>query len=400
MKTELSQFKESIQNELENHILPFWNNLCDYEKGGFYGYVSGDTLQTDKNAPKGVILHSRILWFYSNFYLTLGNKDCLEKAKHCFEFLKNYCVDRENGGVYWMVNADGTVNDSMKHTYCMAFFIYAMSSYYDASKDKEALDLAMSVFNTIETKCTDDVAYLEAQSREFELVENDALSENGLMADKTMNTVLHLIEAYTELYRVSGDKKVLERLKFQLNLTYERIYDKEGSKLLVFFDKNMDVIGDIHSYGHDIEATWLLDRACDIIEDKEISEKISSMNKKIVENIASIAYEKGALNNERDKTEISKVHIWWVQAEGVVGFLNAYQRYNEPKYLEISETIWDYIKNNIVDKREGGEWHNLIDEKGNFDRTQAEADPWKCPYHNGRMCFEIIKRLEARSKIL
>ncbi len=386
-------FKDEIQNELENHIIPFWNNLRDDEKGGFYGKMGSD-LKVIKDAPKGVILHSRILWFYSNCYLTLKRKDCLENARHCFEFLSKYCVDRENGGVYWAVNADGTVNDSMKHTYCQAFFIYAMSSYYDASGDSAALDLAMEVFNTVETKCVDNVAYLEAQSKEFQLVENDALSENGLMADKTMNTVLHLIEAYTELYRVSHDQKVLERLKFQLNLTYDKIYDKEKRQLLVFFDKGMNVIGDIHSYGHDIEATWLLDRACDIIKDKEITEKISAMNKAIVANIASIAFQNGALNNERDKTEINKTRIWWVQAESVVGFYNGWQRYGDKAYKLIAETIWLYIKNNVVDKREGGEWYSEVDENGNPDMSLNVVDPWKCPYHNGRMCMEIIKRAE------
>lgn len=386
-------FKDEIQNELENHIIPFWNKLRDDEKGGFYGKMGSD-LKVIKDAPKGVILHSRILWFYSNCYLTLKRKDCLENARHCYEFLSKYCVDRENGGVYWAVNADGTVNDSMKHTYCQAFFIYAMSSYYDASGDKAALDLAMEVFNTVETKCVDDVAYLEAQSKEFQLVENDALSENGLMADKTMNTVLHLIEAYTELYRVSHDQKVLERLKFQLNLTYDKIYDKEKRQLLVFFDKNMDVIGDIHSYGHDIEATWLLDRACDIIKDKEITEKISAMNKAIVANIASIAFQNGALNNERDKNEINKTRIWWVQAESVVGFYNGWQRYGDKAYRLIAETIWLYIKNNVVDQREGGEWYSEVDENGNPDMRLDVVNEWKCPYHNGRMCMEIIKRAE------
>lgn len=394
MITELNGFKEEIKSELENHIIPFWNNLCDYEKGGFYGYMSSD-LELDKNAEKGVILHSRILWFYSNCYLTLKREDCLEKAKHCFEFLKNYCVDRDQGGVYWLMNADGTVSDSMKHTYCQAFFIYAMASYYDASKDKEALELAMSVFNTVETKCVDDIAYLEAQSKEFELVENDALSENGLMADKTMNTVLHLIEAYTELYRVNPDKRVLERLKFQLELTYDKIYDKEGHKLLVFFDREMKVIGDIHSYGHDIEATWLLDRACDVIGDKELTKKISAMNKAIVANIADIAFENGSLNNERDKTEINKLRIWWVQAESVVGFLNGYQRYGEEKYLEMSKSVWNYIKNHIIDKREGGEWFSQIEENGSYTKAKATVDPWKCPYHNGRMCLEVIRRVEG-----
>lgn len=384
-------FKEEIRNELENHIIPFWDSLCDYERGGFYGYMDS-SLNLDKNAPKGVILHSRILWFYSNCYLTLGRKDCLEKARHAFDFLSKYCVDREYGGVYWMVNADGTVNDDLKHTYCQSFFVYAMSSYYDASGNKAALDLAMSVFDVIEGKCTDEVAYLEAQSREFELVPNDFLSENDIMADKTMNTVLHLIEAYTELYRVSKEPRVLDRLKFLLDLTYDKIYDKGRSKLLVFFDREMNVLGDIHSYGHDIEATWLLDRACDIIGAPAITAKISSMNEKIVANIASVAYENNALNNECVNGEINKWRVWWVQAEAVVGFLNAVQHYNNPEYRKIAETVWQYIKANIVDKRQGGEWHSQVDENGSYADFKPVVEPWKCPYHNGRMCLEVIKR--------
>ncbi len=391
--------KAEIQKELENHIIPFWDALCDYEKGGFYGFVSYG-LKTDKDAPKGVILHSRILWFYSNCYLVLRKKEYLDKAAHCFDFLRKHCVDREYGGVYWMMNADGSVNDSMKHTYCQAFFIYAMSSYYDASGDKEALELALDVFETVEKKCVDSVAYLEAQSREFELIENDALSENGLMADKTMNTVLHLIEAYTELYRVSRNEKVLERLIFQLKLTYDRIYDKDGSKLLVFFDKEMNVIGDIHSYGHDIEATWLLDRACDVIADSgsedfvKLGEKISGMNRKIVRSIADIAFKEGSVLNERENDKINTWRIWWVQAESVVGFLNAYQRYGDSEYEHISRSVWNYIKEKIIDRREGGEWYSQVDENGTPADFKPAVDPWKCPYHNGRMCLEVIERLE------
>lgn len=381
-----------IRNELINHIIPFWDNLEDKERGGFYGFMD-NSLNLDKDGEKGVILHSRILWFYSNCYLTLKDEKCLEKAKGCYEFMSKYCVDRENGGVYWMMNADGSVKDDMKHTYCQAFFVYALASYYDASKDESALKLAMDIFNTIEEKCTDDIAYLEAMSRTWELVENDALSENGLMADKTMNTTLHLLEAYTELYRVSKDERVLSRLKFQTRIFLDKIFYEEDDRLLVFFDKNLDVIGDIHSYGHDIEATWLLDRACDVMGDKELTEKVSAMNERIVANIRKLAFKNGSLLNERDKTEINTWRIWWVQAEAVVGFLNGYERYNNPEYLEISKTIWDYIKNNIVDKREGGEWYSQLDENGVPADFKAVVDPWKCPYHNGRMCLEVINRL-------
>ncbi len=379
------------KNELINHIIPFWNNLEDTENGGFYGFMGND-LKLDKNAEKGVILHSRILWFYSNCYLVLKDAACLRKAKHAFEFMSKYCVDREDGGVFWMMNADGTVSDSMKHTYCQAFFVYAMSSYYDASKDKEALKLAMEVFNVIESKCRDVVAYLEAFSKDWKLIPNDALSENGLMADKTMNTTLHLMEAYTELYRVSGDANVLKALRFQLEITFEKIYDKENGKLLVFFDKNLNEIGDIYSYGHDIEATWLIDRACDVIGDEHLSKRASEMNKVIVANIADRAMSNGRLNNEVEKGVVNKLHIWWVQAEGVVGFYNAYQRYDNAGYLEIARSLWQYIKDYVIDKREGGEWHSQLDDNNIPDTAKPVVDPWKCPYHNGRMCLEIISR--------
>lgn len=379
-----------VKNELENHIIPFWNSLRDDEKGGFYGFMDCN-LKLDKNAEKGVILHSRILWFYSNCYLVLKDEKCLENAKHCYDFMVKHCVDRENGGVYWLMNADGTVSDSMKHTYCQAFFVYALSSYYDASGDESALRLAMEIFDTIEEKCTDDVAYLEAMSADWKLIPNDALSENGLMADKTMNTTLHLLEAYTELYRVHKDERVLERLKFQLQLFLDKIFYPEDDRLLVFFDREFKVIGDIHSYGHDIEATWLLDRACEVIGDDSLTEKVSAMNKRVVANIAKIAYENNSLNNERENEKINKIRVWWVQAEAVVGFLNGYQKYGEEKYMEMAENIWGYIKSELIDKRDGGEWHSQIEEDGK-PSVKPVVDPWKCPYHNGRMCLEVLKR--------
>ncbi len=384
-------FSTECKKELTEDIIPFWNSMKDEENGGFYGYVS-NSLVLDKKAPKGVILHSRILWFYSNAYLTLKDEKCLEMAKHAYEFLSEYAVDRENGGVYWMLNYDGTINDSMKHTYCQAFFVYAMSSYYDASKDENALTLAMSVYNDIEKNCRDDVAYLEALSKEWVEIENDALSENGLMADKTMNTTLHLMEAYTELYRVSKNEDVLKNLRFQLKITLDKIYDSENGKLYVFFDKNLNEIGDIYSYGHDIEATWLIDRACDVIGDSALSQKCADMNKVIVENILNRAMNNGRLNNEVEKGVINKWHIWWVQAEGVVGFYNAYQRYNDKRYLETANSLWNYIKENIIDKRDGGEWHSQLDDNDIPADFKPVVDPWKCPYHNGRMCMEIINR--------
>lgn len=389
-----------FRKELTEDIIPFWNALRDDINGGFTGFMDS-ALNIDKNGEKGVILHSRILWFYSNAYLLLKDESLLGYAKHAFDFLMDKCVDKEYGGVYWSMNADGSVKDDIKHTYCQAFFIYALSSYYRASGDKSALDMAYTVFGLVEKHATDDVAYLEKLSRDWmgELA-NDELSENGLMADKTMNTTLHLMEAYTELYLADHNEKVLERLKFQLELTYNKIFDKDNDKLLVFFDKNMDVIGDVYSYGHDIEATWLVDRACDVIGDKALSEKMGAMNKRIVRKIADIAYHKetGSLLNESDKGVVNTWRIWWVQAETVVGFINAYQRgYGDKEYMDIAANVWKFIQEYIVDKREGGEWHSQLDDSMKFAEFKPVVDPWKCPYHNGRMCIEAIERLEKNA---
>lgn len=393
----LFMMTKEIKDELLGHIIPFWNSLRDDEFGGWYGQVNKD-LNVDKKGEKGVILHSRILWFYSNAYIALKDPALLDNAKHAYEFLTEKCYDKQYGGVYWAMNYDGTVLDDMKHSYCQAFFIYALSSYYRASGDKNALQTAYDVMELVEKHHADDVAYKEKLSRDWSKeLANDELSENGLMADKTMNTTLHLMEAYTELYLADKSPKVLERLKFQLDITYDKIFDKDNDKLFVFFDRELNEIGDVYSYGHDIEATWLIDRAVDIIGDEEYAAKFHDMNKRIVAHIAKTAYDKesGSLLNECDNGVVNRLRIWWVQAESVVGFLNAYQHgYGGHEYVDIAENIWSYIMNNIVDKRSGGEWIWAADDSGKPDPSRSVVDPWKCPYHNGRMCLEALRRLD------
>lgn len=378
------------KKELTERILPFWNKLRDDENGGFYGFMNND-LEVDKKADKGVILNSRILWFYSSCYRTLKEEYMLDNARHAYEFLKK-CVDRENGGVYWMMTFDGKPSDGMKHTYNQAFVIYALSTYYLASDDKSALDLAFEIFDTVEKKCTDDIAYMEAFSRDWKLVPNDALSENGLMADKTMNTVLHLIEAYTVLLEASRDHRVEERLMFLLDVTKEKIFNSENNCLRVFFDRELNQIGDIHSYGHDIEASWLLDRACEVIGDRRLMADWRFINLRIARNIYDIAYENGAVNNERENDKIDKKRIWWVQAESVVGFVNAFQQGGEKLYIDAAEEIFRWIVTKQADSRENSEWWGEVTFEGEPMQTVDMVNPWKCPYHNGRMCIEIINR--------
>lgn len=384
---------DKCRKELTERILPFWNRLRDDENGGFYGFMDNG-LNVDKTADKGVILTSRILWFYSSCYRTLGDEYLLDNACHAYEFLKK-CVDTVNGGVWWMMTYDGKPSDTMKHTYNQAFAIYALSAYYLASRDKTALDLALELFHTVEDKCRDDVAYLEAMSEDWKVVPNDALSENGLMADKTMNTVLHLIEAYTVLLEAceNGESAhIEERLMFLLQITEDKIFNGSQNRLRVFFDREFNEIGDIHSYGHDIEASWLIDRACEVIGERRFMAKWRFIDLRIAENIYDIAFENGAVNNERENDKIDKKRVWWVQAESVVGFVNAFQQGGDKKFLDAADKVFEWIETKQADKRENSEWWGEVDFDGKPMQTVNMVNPWKCPYHNGRMCIEVINR--------
>ncbi|HCW39488.1 MAG TPA: N-acylglucosamine 2-epimerase, partial [Lachnospiraceae bacterium] len=339
------------------------------------------------------ILNSRITWFFSNAYTLLKDESLLDEAKHGYAFLKDYCLDKEYGGIYWSLNYDGTPKDTTKHTYNQAFCIYALSSYYEASGDAEALELAKKLFTLIETTCMDEVGYLEAFTRDFKPESNEKLSENGVLADKTMNTLLHVFEAYTELYRVSGDEKVRRRLLWIMDLFAEKVYNPELHRQEVFFDKHYNTILDLHSYGHDIETAWLIDRGCKVLDDPELTQKMYVITKDLTAQIYKVAFDGHSLANECDRGVVNVHRVWWVQAETVIGFLNGYEKEPEKKeYLEAAEKEWAFIRDHVIDKRAGSEWFWEVDPEGNPYPGRPIVEPWKCPYHNGRMCMEVMKR--------
>lgn len=383
---------EEIRRHLTDCIIPFWKGLRDDVNGGYTGYMDYD-LNVDKKAVKGCILNSRITWFFANAYMTLKDESLLAEARHGYEFMQKYCVDQEKGGVYWSVAYDGTPEDTTKHTYNQAFSIYALSSYYDASKDEGALQTAMELFRIIEERCMDEIGYKEAFDREFHEIENDKLSENGVIADKTMNTLLHVFEAYTELYRVSGDEAVKKRLLWILNTIAEKIYNPKLHRQEVFFDREMNSILDLHSYGHDIETAWLIRRGTDVLGDDTYTEKMLPIILDLTGQVYRTAFDGHSLANECEKGSVDENRIWWVQAETVVGFLNGWQLAPEhTEYLEGARSTWNFIKEHVVDKRPGSEWFWDVNKEGKSVSGKPIVEPWKCPYHNGRMCLEVIKR--------
>ena len=388
-------FATEIKEHLVNDLIPFWQGLKDEENGGFYGYLSYD-LKLDKKAVKGCILNSRILWFFSNAYMVLGDPSLLESATHAYQFLKEHCVDDEFGGVFWSLTYDGKPEDTTKHTYNQAFSIYALASYYDASKNPEALEIAWKLYDLVESKCKDEYGYLEAFTRSFEPEENDKLSENGVIAEKTMNTLLHVFEAYTELYRVTKEEKVAKQIRFTMDIIKDKVFNKEIGRQEVFFDRTWNTLIDLYSYGHDIETAWLVDRGLEVLDDEAYTNMLSPITKIITENIYNRAYIDHSLVNESENGVVDTTRVWWVQAEAVVGFLNGYQKQGDKKFLDASVDIWNYIKEYFVDKRNGSEWFWSVKE----DHTPNEkpiVEPWKCPYHNGRMCFEVLRRMKDAS---
>lgn len=387
-------YTEEIYSHLYNDLIPFWMNMRDDENGGFYGFADENGVP-DKESPKGGILQSRILWFFSSAYMLSKDPEVLSCADHAYRFLRDYCMDHEYGGMFWSVNADGTPCEDMKHTYCQSFALYAFSAYYRASGDPEALDLACSLYELIESKCRDSEGYLEAFGRDFSLCENDKLSENGVMADRTMNTLLHLLESYTALLEAEYFNDVEASVLEILQIFKTHIYDPDRKICKVFFDMDYNSIIDLESYGHDIEASWLISRACDVLRDSKIKEEMMPM----ITGLAEGALEHGidesdhAMNNECENGIVDSKKVWWVQAEAVTGFMNAFELTGDEDYLEASDMIWNYIRDNVIG--EHGEWIENIYEDRNQTEGQALVHQWKCPYHNGRMCIEMYSRLKS-----
>ena len=383
---------EEMKQHLTKDILPFWEGLKDEEMGGFYGFVGPD-LKVDRKAVKGCILNSRILWFFSNAAMALQDDSILPYARHAYRFFEEHCLDKEYGGVFWSVTFDGKPEDTTKHVYNQAFAVYALSSYYAASGDASALKRAWELFDVIESKGFDEGGYKEALDRAFQPAENDKLSENGVMADRTMNTLLHVFEAYTELLRVTNDDRVRQKLLWILDTFQNKIYNPELHRQEVFFDNEMKSLIDLHSYGHDIETSWLLDRGLAAVGDEELTARWRPIIADLVQEVYRKAYDNHSLSNECERGVVDRKRVWWVQAEAVVGFYNQYQNAPEhTEYREAAEDIWNFIRTYVVDKRAGSEWFMHVSDKGEPEMDKPIVEPWKCPYHNGRMCMEIMRR--------
>ena len=387
--------KKEMIAELEN-ILQYWIEYgIDEQFGGFVGQRDHYNKRISR-ASKGAVLNARILWTFSAAYNFTKNKKYLEIAHRSYNYIIQYFIDRRNGGLYWELNEDGSVKNSRKQIYAQGFGVYGFSEYYKATGDKIALDHAIQLFQLIEGYSFDLQygGYIEALSEEWTKLADMRLSAKDANEPKSMNTHLHILESYTNLYRVWPNQELETKIRRLIRTFLNHIIDSKTGHFNLFFDFNWNIKSNIVSYGHDIEGAWLLAEAAHELADSNLSHEVELMSLKMVDaTISDGMVNDGSINYEKEDDHLDSDKHWWPQAETLVGLTYAWKISGKKHYLDTMTKTWDFIKSNIVDK-ENGEWFWYVDKNGKPKTDNDKAGFWKCPYHNSRALMEVINNLK------
>ena len=389
MENRTDIFLQEVRECLTGNILPYWLRLKD-PRGGFYGEVSSDG-QVQYDAPRGVILNARLIWSFSAAYAALKDTQYLVAAVHARDWFLDHFCDHKYGGVYWSVTPEGERLDAKKQLYAQGFAIYGLSELYKVTRDDEALKQAVNLYHVVERHFSDPVngGYIEALARDFSPLEDMSLSAHDINADKTMNSHLHILEAYANLYQVWPDEELRERVEALLELIGTRVRRPDGH-LQLYFRRDWTVLPGGVSYGHDIETSWLALECAFALKDLDVVSRVRpwalAMGKAGNEGIlpdGSMRYEQlpdGRFDDSRQ---------WWVQAESVVGNLWLWKYHGCLDAAERALSVWAYIREKLVDEV-AGEWWWAVLPDGSRDLSQPKAGFWKCPYHNTRMCLQVL----------
>lgn len=388
-------YATEVEQELVTNILPFYaRHLVDAEQGGFYGAISNEGV-VETQAPKGLVQHSRLLWTYANAARLLQDDSYLILANRAYGYLLENFVDAQHGGFFWLVDATGRPFSTHKITYGQAFAIYGFSEYFLATGDEGSLETAVSLYHLLETKTWDAEfgGYFEAYHADW--TRNPAINVDEVagIVDKTMNTHLHLLEAYTNLLRAWDNAQLRDSLRTLIDIMLTHIIDQTTGHMRLHFSRDWQSLTAHVSYGHDIEASWLLVEAAEVLGDEELLAHVQQ----VALHMAQVAYDEaleadGSLRYEDHDTD----RVWWAQAEAMVGFLNAYQLSGSPHFLEASWNCWQYVQTSLID-RQYGEWFCGRTAVGDL-MPGVKAGAWKTPYHNGRCCLEIRQRAQKIKK--
>ncbi len=389
------EFKTVLQHEVEDDILSYWiKNALDVKYGGVIGRIGGDE-KNYADAPKGAILHARLLWTFSSAYRLFHDPQYLELANEMQAYFLSHFKDEKYGGIYWLIDRNGISLDSKKQIYAQGFAIYGLSEHVRITHNPQSLEQAIELFHLIEEKSLDRQmnGYFEAFTREWDDISDMRLSPKDANEKKTMNTHLHMLEAYTNLFRVWPSAKLQHSLSNLIKLFLDKFIKTDTGHLCLFFDENWVQKEPLISYGHEIETSWLLHEAASVLGDQALLKRVMDIVPEIVkaaseglQNDGSLAYELDPKNGHLDADR-----HWWVQAEAVVGFWKAYQLFGDESYKENAIHAWNYIQEHLIDP-EHGEWFWSIKADGSINRNDDKVGFWKCPYHNSRMCMEIIEK--------
>ena len=381
----VAQLKQEIVQDLTENILPFWATRSPDPSGGFYGILKFDGTPAPY-ADKGGILNSRLIWTFSSAYRILGDAQYKMLADSAQRYFIDHFIDKVHGGTFTSVKADGTPSDTEKMTYQNAFAVYGLSEHYRATGNTESLEAAIAVYHALVEHAYDPVngGYIESFTREWTMIEKGS--------PKTMNNNLHVLEALTNLYRVWPDQSLKEQLTRQIDVMSNKVLNQETWHENLYLTMDWVNEENIDSYGHDIEFSWLLVEAAEVLGDERILED----TKRIAVNVAEVQLlqgfnELGGMYYEKSNGRMVENFEWWPQAESVVGYLNAWQISGEQKYLETAVRSWSFIKTYMIDHEYGG-WYRNLHADGAPVKNRAKADQWTCPYHNSRMGFEVMTR--------
>ncbi|MRN55960.1 AGE family epimerase/isomerase [Paenibacillus monticola] len=390
-----------LEKELQDNILGFWmKHTIDEEHGGFIGEID-NKLNIIAGAEKSLVLNARILWTFASAYRLYQLPEYLTIAERAYAYLLKHFADKEYGGLFWMVDATGSPSQPKKQIYGQAFAVYALAEFYHATERPEVLEEAIQLFHIIEKYGYDPIykGYIEALSRDWQMTDDLSLSTKDMNEKKSMNTHLHVLEAYTGLYRVWKSTELRDKLGELIDTMLEHIIDERGQHFHLFLDEEWNIKSDRISYGHDIEGSWLLVEAAETLGDKELLKRVRTVAISMAEAVLAdgVANDGGIWNEADHNGLINKEKDWWPQAEAVVGFYNAYQLTGETKFADAAKAAWSFIDTYMVDHKLG-EWNWGVDEHLRPMAHEPKVSAWKCPYHNSRACFEMIHRLSLITK--
>jgi cellobiose epimerase len=391
-----TKLRDELDAELRNHILEFWmKHAIDRTYGGFYGRVNRFNNPVE-HAHKSAILNARILWTFSAAYRMLENTRYRLIADYSYAYIEEKFWDKKYGGVYWNVDGKGIPFDSKKHSYAQAFALYGYSEYFRATGNTSALNRSIDIFSHLEKHAFDreNKGYHEAFDPNWNPLSDAKLSDEEIVVKRSMNTHLHLLEAFANLYRVWPDETLCDRLKMLIELHISPMYDSENHHFFPFFDEEWNVVETIYSYGHDIEASWLLSDAAHMVNDNDLIKSTDTLIAEIAHKMLQEGIDHvhgGVFYQGKNGQVIDTDKHWWVQAEAIVGLYDAWQKTAKDEFLYAAHEIWSYAKDKLID-RKYGEWFFRITREGHAYQNEDKVGPWKCPYHTARACMEILQR--------